>query len=85
LIAQHGKAVDVFLALVVFDAGYRRLEASHVRLERDGKALAKTALRTVADDAEKPGSSGGYSQPDRSRENLTAFCSQNTVCQEAEP
>ncbi len=85
LIAQHGKTVDVYLTLVVFDAGYRGLEAGYMRLQRDGKALAKAALSAVADDAKKPSGGCGCSQPKRSAKNQTAFVCQNAVCQEAEP
>ena len=51
LIAQHGEPVQIFRTLVMSDGGDRSLQPGHVRFQRHGHAVAKAALRAVADDA----------------------------------
>ena len=66
--------------------GHRGLQARHVRFERDGDPVAKTALRAVADDSQKPGGRGRNSQthaPPPVPE--PALCRQQSVGQQLHP
>jgi len=51
LVAKHGEPVQIYLALMVFDAGHSGLKLRHMGFERDGDPLAEAARSAIADDA----------------------------------
>jgi hypothetical protein len=54
LVAEHGKAVEVFRTFLMRDGGDGSLQLSHMRLQRDGYLVAEAALYAGADGTKEP-------------------------------